>query len=294
MGFASKKSSSSSPSSNSTQVTDWDFYNWCIDFETAIQTFSAISVFCFLLGLPACLWVLHELFQRKKQRSTSDIFMLCLTVIDLAFTIQMPISVCNLIQWHIVELQYILVFIYSFCLIGRPLFMACICLDCYIAVVHPIVYKISKMLTIVKKALTLTTCFLMATGGLLMCIVTRLITTPFLAIPLVVALPVITFCDISILLALRKPDPTGNNNIHPQKKQALHTIFNSFIMTCVVYLPPTIIFSFGSLFSLTNIEHFCFLSTCGLCFSTVGCVIMPVLYLFNVGKLDTFRNWFNR
>ncbi|XP_053097904.1 lysophosphatidic acid receptor 6-like [Pangasianodon hypophthalmus] len=281
-------------SSNSTQAGDWNYYNWCTDYPTAPVIWSAVSGICFLLGFPASLWVLHELLQRQRQRFTSDIFMLSLAVIDLTFTAHIPFCVCNFMIWHIKELQNIFLVIYSFSLNSRPLFMACICWDCYVAVVYPIVYKTSKNLIGVKKAITITICFSAAVCGLVVCNVIWLITTPLMAIPLIMALPVIAFCDISILLALRKPDPTGKNNIHPQKKQALQTISNSFIMTFVVYLPPLIVFLFGKLMLLGETETFCCSAPYGFSFSTAGCFIMPVLYLVNVGKLDTVKNWWKK
>ncbi|XP_053097844.1 lysophosphatidic acid receptor 6-like [Pangasianodon hypophthalmus] len=295
MGSANEKSSSSSSSSssfsNSTQAID---NNWCTDYPTAMVISSAISGSCFLLGFPVSLWVLHELLQRQRQRSTSDVFMLSLAVIDLIFTAHIPFSVCNFAIWQSKELHFILQIIYSLSFNGRPLFMACTCLDCYVAVVYPIVYKTSKKLAAIKKAIAITIFFTILGCGLIMLTLKRLITASFIAISLIMVLPVIAFCDISILRALTKPDPTGKSKIHPQKKQALHTISNSFIMTFVVYLPPAIIFSFGNLMPLRDIERFCFLTTYGICFSTVGCVIMPVLYLISVGKLDTFKNWWNR
>ncbi|XP_053097921.1 lysophosphatidic acid receptor 4-like [Pangasianodon hypophthalmus] len=281
-------------SSNSTQAGDWNYYNWCTDYPTAPVIWSVISGICFLLGFPASLWVLHELLQRQRQRSTSDVFMLSLAVIDLTFTAHIPFGVCNFMIWQIKELEVLLTFIYSLSISGRPLFMACICWDCYVAVVYPIVYKTSKNLIGVKKAITITICFTTVVAGLVACTITWLITTPFIASPLIVALPVISFCDISILQALKKTDPTGKNNIHPQKKQALHTITNSFIMTFIVYLPPAIIFSFGKLIPLTEIERYCCLDFYGFCFNMAGCVIMPVLYLVTVGKLDTFKNWWKK
>ncbi|XP_047667570.1 lysophosphatidic acid receptor 6-like [Tachysurus fulvidraco] len=283
---------SASLSLNSTYGTD--FYDWCTEYPTVPLIWSTVASLCFLLGFPASLWVLHDLVQKQRQKSTSDFFMLSLSVIDLTFTAQLPFIVCNFLLWHNQEFQIILVLIYSLSLTGRPLFMACICWDCYVAVVYPITYKTSKKLIVVKKTLTITIYCITAVAGLTVCNLPWLITTPYIASPFMLALPVITFCDISIYQALRKPDPSGNNRIHPQKKQALHTISASFIMTSVVYIPPTIIFSLGKLLSLGETEIFCCISPCAFSFTTAGCVIMPILYLRSVGKLDTLKKWWKK
>ncbi|KAI5624118.1 G-protein coupled receptor 35-like, partial [Silurus asotus] len=274
----------SSPS-NGTQNSDWNYYEWCTRYSTALVIWSTVSAFCFLLGFPASLWVLHELIQRQRQRSTSDVLMLSLAGVDLLFTAQIPICVFNFMIWHVRFLQSALIFVYSFNFIGRPLFLGGICWDCYVAVVHPIVYKTSKKVVVVKKVITMVVFCIMSMFGLLVCQMPRLITTPLMATPLMVVLPVIAFCDISILLALRKPDPTGKNEIHPQKKQALHTIFNSLIMTFIIYLPPMLIFSLGN-WLFGEMETYCCSALYGFTFSTIGCVIIPVRYLISVGKLD--------
>lgn len=113
--------------------------------------------------------------------------------------------------WKVKGLQFILDIINYFSVIVRPLFMACICSDCYVAVVHPIVYKTSKNLIVTKKAIVMVIFFIVTDFGFLT-------GTPFTAIPLIMALPVITFCNISILQALRKPDPTGKINMHAHEE----------------------------------------------------------------------------
>ncbi|XP_053350367.1 lysophosphatidic acid receptor 4-like [Clarias gariepinus] len=276
---------------SSTQAMSWNYYNWCAGYPTGPVIWSAGAVICFVLGLPASLWVLHELIQKQRQRSTSDIFTLSLTVIDLTFTAHLLLSVCNFMIWHNRILEIVLDFIYCLSFIGRPLFMACICWDCYVAVVYPIVYKTSKKLIVVKKAITIILCLSLVVAGFASSTIQWITTTPFFAIPLIVAMPVILFCDISILRALRKPDLTGKSKIHPQKKQALHTISNSLIMTFIVYIPPVIMFSFGSLISLTEEVRYCCLNMAGFCFSMAGSVIMPLLYLDSVRKLKTFKDW---
>ncbi|KAI5624116.1 hydroxycarboxylic acid receptor 2-like, partial [Silurus asotus] len=264
---------------NSTQETDFSYYNWCAGYPTAPAIWTAVSLICFLLGFPASLLVLHEILQRQRQRSSSDVFMVALAVLDLIFTAQIPINVCNFMLWHIKDLELLTDFLYSLNLLGRPLFMACICWDCYVAVVYPIVYKTSQTLVVVKKAITVVILLAVGVCASALCVTTWLISTAFTVFPLTVALPIIAFCDFSILQTLKKTDPSGNNNIHPQKKRALQTIFNSLIMTFVVYLPPVVIFSFEQLIPLTETEIYCCLDFLGFCFNTAGCVIMPLLHL---------------
>lgn len=292
-GTSAVNESSSSPPPSAV-VVDGSYYSWCADYSTAIRIFCAVTMICFLLGFPVNAWVLYELLQRQRQKSTRDFIMLFLAVTNLAFMVQIPLCVCNFMLWHIEMLQMLITCIYHASVNSRPLFMACLCWDVYVAVVHPIAYRTSKRRLFIQKVIAIAICFSMIGFGLMTCTMTWLITTPFIAVPMMVALPVVTFCDVSTLLALRKPDPTGKIQIHPQKKQAHHNVLSSFIMTFVVYLPPTVIFLFMNLMPLGETERFCCVVPYGFCFSTAGCVIMPVLHLISLGKIDTLKNFCNK
>lgn len=288
MGCLNKNSSSSlSSSPNSTQAMDWNYYNWCTDYHNTFVIFSAISVVCFLFGFPVNLWIVQHNLQRKKQKGPIPV--LSLSVINLTFLAQIPFCLCNFLQWHIRELQIFFLFICSINVNSKPLIAAFICWHRYVAVVHPIVYKTSKKLHVVRKAMIITICFIIVGCGLVEATLTWL-STPFFAIPLIVSLPVIIFCNISVIFTLRKPDPTGKINIYPQKKQALQTIFISFIILFVVYLPTFSISVFGQLMVFSEPELFCGLDCSSLCFSTAVCAIIPYLYLVKVSKLDILMN----
>lgn len=249
---------------------------------------------CFILGTPASLMVLRELFRRHRQGTSSDFFMLNLHVTDLIFTFMLLPAVCNITVLKNPTLYSFISFIHSFPMCGRPLLMACICGDCYFAVVHPIMYKTSKNANLIRKAVTLMVWFFVFCFGVLLCTVQSMYTSSLISAPLVLALPVITSCDISMLYSLRKPDPSGNKNIHPRKRQALDTIFNSMVMTFIAYVPPVIIFLCAEVLPLSREMFFCNLSIFGICFYVVGCVTMPLLYLYSIGKMDYFKSCFQK
>ncbi|XP_036446525.1 lysophosphatidic acid receptor 6-like [Colossoma macropomum] len=281
-----------SPSSNSTQ--DFNHFLQCTERPTGPLFWSLFCSISFLLGFSASLIVLWELLQRCRHGAFNDIFMLNLSFIDLTFTVTLLPSVCNYMLLHIIQVSQTSAFLQGLPLCGRPLFMACICGDCYFAVVHPIVYKTSKNVNMIRKIASVTVWLITTCFGSFLIILNEPFTTPLISAPLILALPVITFCDISVLRALRKPDPSGNSNIHPQKKRALHIIINSFIMTFTVYLPPAIFFSFAEILPMTKTDYFCTLTFYGMCFWIAGCVIMPALYLDTLGKMDLFKAWLRR
>lgn len=262
----------------------------CTAQLTMIRIWIWFCCICFILGIPVSLMVLRELFWRHRQGACNDFFMLSLCFTDLIFTAQLPLAVCNIMVLRNLSLYSFIGFIHCLPMCGRPLLMACICGDCYFAVVHPIMYKTHKNASLIRKAVTLMVWLIIFCFGALLCSVEKIYTSSLISAPLAVALPVIALCDISILYALRKPDPSGNKNIHPQKKQALDTIFSSLVMTFISYLPPAIIFPIAELLPISKDTIFCNVSFIGICFYAVGCVTMPLLHLYSVGKMDYFKS----
>lgn len=262
----------------------------CTEQYLAVRLWVWCGCAGFVLGMPACLVVLRELFQRHQQRTCNDFLMWNLYVIDLIFTAMLPLAVYNAMVVKIRRIYSFISFIYSFPICGRPLLMACICVDCYFAVLHPVMYKMSKNASVVRKAVTLMVWCVIFSFGVVLSTVKSIYTSSLISAPLIVALPVITFCNVSVLCALRKPDPSGNKNMHPQKRQALYTIFSSLTMTFVAYLPPAMIFILAEVSQISKEAFLCHVSYIGISFFTVGCVAMPLLYLFSVGKLDYFKS----
>lgn len=263
----------------------------CTIQDLAVRVWLWCCSVCVILGIPACLVVLRELFQRHRQGSCNNSFMLNLYTIDLIFTAMLPLAVCNVFVVKNITIFYFISYVYCLPICGRPLLMACICADCYFAVVYPLMYKTNKNVSVIRKAVTFVVWCVIICYGALLYAVQSIFTSTLISAPLTIALPVITFCDVSILHALQKPDPSGKKNIHRKKRQALYTIFSSLALTFIAYLPPAIIFTLADVLQLSQTTFFCNFSFIGLSFYTVGCVTMPLLHLNNLGKIVYFKWW---
>ena len=270
---------------NSTNSMEIDYFTICSDMYEGVVFWACSSVVLSLFGFPACVTVLWELFQKHRRgtpTTPNDVFMLNLTVMDSVFLGFMPTSVCNYLFWHNRTFETFLNFLYSLSLSGRPLFMTCICLDCYLAVVHPIMYRARKGLTsrvlmcVVVWAVTLAygTAFILIDG---------LYYQPIALWPQLITLPTIGFCDFFILRALKSSDPAGRD-LHPQKKKALQIIINSLVMTVITYLPPLLAMSLQKCIPIR--EFICRVIFPMFILISAGSAIMPVLYLSNLRKLD--------
>lgn len=116
----------------------------------------------------------------------NDFYMLNLHFIGLIFTAMLFPVVCNMM----VQSKFGS-FMHCLPVCGRPLLMACICRDCYFAVVHPITYKTSKSANMIRKVIGLMVWMIVFVFRSLLCIVKSVYISSLISAPLAIALPVI-------------------------------------------------------------------------------------------------------
>ncbi|KAL2078718.1 hypothetical protein ACEWY4_026403 [Coilia grayii] len=280
----------SSSISNITNTTDYNFDYFCTYKPVGNLVWGAVCMLCAVIGLPASIWLLWGLWKKGCAGMSKDVYMLNLTFMDLIFNIFNIPGVLNYFVWRDTEVANTVDVLYWFNLSGRPLFMACICVDCYIAVVHPIPYMRMK-----HKRYRLVACASVWSFtliyGLWFVLGAQRRPLSFLVFPYVLSLPVIAFCDVAIVRALRRPDPSGRTDVHPQKQRALQTITNSLVMTLVSYLPPLVVFGFSPLMPLSIQSMWCNVIAPVLIAPLLGSTLLPLLYLQNLGYLKRCRNY---
>ena len=281
-----------SVSSNTTSITnsteDNDYY--CTEMPVGPWIWGGFSVPCACVGVPASAWLLWVLVQRQRSGLSNDVYMLNLTVMDLMFNVFTIPCVLNYLVWRADLYSIIADILSGFNLFGRPLFMAWVCVDCYTAVVHPITYMKMK-----RSRYRLVACAAVWSFTLLYAVMgfinRQLFTTSSSVFPFLLAFPAIVFCDVAILRALRKPDPSGRSDVHPQKQRALQTITNSLIISVVCYLNPLVVYAFLNLIPMGEQEKLCVIVTPILITPMMGSVILPLLFLGNLGKLKGVKQW---
>lgn len=246
----------------------------------------------FLIAFPGAAVVLLDMFDKIRKRTPltpSDIFTLNIIIMDAIYLLLLQPQLYVSVHQENRALHAFVNFLHSFNWCGRPLFLTCVCLECYVAVIHPVAYRArkgstSRFLIIVSNwVVTLMYGFYLAWTQLNTCNLTPV------AI-LIVTLPVIVFCDISILSALKKSGPTGRS-ADPHKRRAQQVISSSCIITVISYLPPIISWS---MFQLQPFKEHkfdpCDISVPSLCISTAGNAVSVVLHVVNTGKLDRLKS----
>ncbi|XP_030611106.1 proteinase-activated receptor 3-like [Archocentrus centrarchus] len=259
----------------------------CGNMIAGVLVWMSFGTLFSLIGCPACVAVLWELFRRHRAGTSitpHDVFMINLTVMDMIFLFFVPFGMLNFLLWQDMLFQKFTNFLYTLSLAGRPLLTACICLDCYLAVVHPITYSTKKSLTprVLMAAAVWTATMVQ---GVMSIINAELTHDPWAIFLSIMALPIIVICDASILWTLKK-SYLGGRDLHPRKKKAVQIITNSLVMTITSHVPPVLVFIFGPFIIKDEKEYECFLAVPALITPIAGSAIMPLLYLGNLGRLN--------
>ncbi|XP_072447665.1 lysophosphatidic acid receptor 6-like [Chiloscyllium punctatum] len=255
MGINSTGSANLTNNTNPCQVS--------ADFQYVL--FPVVYSLVFVFGTVSNLCVLWYLFRKKGEFTPSDIFMINLAVIDLIFTILLPFKII----YHTLENNWIfgevackitgsLFFANMY---GSTLFLTCICVDRYIAVVHPI-----RSLWLRKTRYRVVTCcliwLLLASILLYLCLGGPL-TSQFpngntaclenfnakswgrriSRISIVAAIigffiPLVVIIVCYPLIAKKLLEPTaGKESVHTVKRKALRTVLVVLVVFLICFVP---------------------------------------------------------
>lgn len=267
----------------------WEEYNFnlCVGNEAPQYIWASCSMLFFAFGFPAAVATSWYFF--KKHRSGTPLtpnclFMLNITAMDTVFLSVLPFGMINHFTFQVWEVEAFWNACYGLSTCGRPLLMACVCLDCYLAVVHPILFHKTKSLT-PRIVMVLVVWILTIATGIIYFLYFKLFFSVFPIVFFMLTIVIIGICDSLILYTLNTSDG-GRKNIHPQKKRAIHTLTNSLVVVVISYLPPVLLYVIG-LFTITdNTLFMCMIGFPTATTSTLGSAVMPILALHNLGKIN--------
>lgn len=249
-------------------------YQGCRDMPAVLIWYLGLQFTNMLLGIPANLMVLWLIHKSKGDSSTSDIFILHLAVLDVLFCLIPPLELANIVFLTTSSTWYILRFFYGI-KDSSPLFLSCICLDRYVAVVHPITFTKLKdrqhraILACVVWLITLAYAAAKCVGNILN--FEKVFTAMILA-----AFAFMVFCNIAILWALRQSGP-GRDEMHPLKKRAFKMVLIILAIIVFNYFPSVALFPFQEYFS-PNVFR-CYVHYIAFGLMDFSSSIQPMLYL---------------
>lgn len=235
-----------------------------------------------LVGIPANILVIAVLIRNRKEPSTSDIFLGCLAFMDAYFSAIPPIILVNLYHWQSKAVWTAIKFSYGVKDTSGPLFLSCICLDRFIAVLFPILFgqlkhiKYRLSLSVLVFCLTFAYSAAKAVGGLPN--FEKVFTGEILA-----TFTWMVVCNGSILWALKRSRGAGKDEMHPMKKKAFKMVLSILCIIVFNYLPPVALFPFEDVYTPDVFR--CYVQPVGFAFLNISSTIQPLVYLSRLEKV---------
>ncbi|KAM8743403.1 proteinase-activated receptor 3 [Acanthopagrus schlegelii] len=255
-------------------VAEQTVYERCKDMPTVLIWYLGLQFINMFLGIPANLMVLWLIHKNKGDSSTSDIFILHLAVLDVLFCLIPPLELANIVFLTTSSTWYVLRFFYGM-KDSSPLFLSCICLDRYMAVVHPITFTELKdrqhraVLAFIVWLITLAYAAAKCVGNIVN--FEKVFTGMILA-----AFIFMVYCNIAILWVLRQSGP-GRDEMHPVKKRAFKMVLIILAIIVFNYFPPVALFPFQHYFSPD--VFVCYIHYVAFGLMDFSSSIQPMLYL---------------
>nr|XP_009300337.1 hydroxycarboxylic acid receptor 2-like [Danio rerio]XP_017211891.1 hydroxycarboxylic acid receptor 2-like [Danio rerio] len=247
----------------------------CAEMPAALLFYLVLQFINMFLGVPANLMVLWLILRNRRDSSSSNIFMVQLAVLDAGFCLIPPLELVNIVYWSSSHMWFVLRFFYGV-KDASPLFLSCICLDRYAAVLHPVTFSALQdrhhrsVCAAVVWVITLLYAAAKCAGNI-----------PnfekVFTVMILVVFAFMLFCNGSILWALRRSAP-GRDHRHPVKKKAFRTVLLILVITVFNYFPPVALFPFQEYFP--PLVFHCCVHYIAFGFMDISSSIQPALYLW--------------
>ncbi|KAM9363769.1 G-protein coupled receptor 4-like [Symphorus nematophorus] len=241
-----------------------------------------VKVFNLAVGTPCNVLVIWQIASKKSDASTSDIFIFNLAILDAYFCLMTPIEMVNRLLLDDGQIWYAQRFAYGIKDVA-PLFLVCICLDRYIAVVHPVLFtgirdnKIRIGISVVVWGLILA-------YGLTKCTLGVMSVNEVFSGVILFSFTVMVFCNISVIWVLRR-SVVGKEEMHPVKKKAFKMVLIILAIIVANYLPPVALMPFVSYYSFVQFR--CQISISVFSIMDLSCSIEPLLYITKMERGDS-------
>ncbi|KAA0713482.1 P2Y purinoceptor 1 [Triplophysa tibetana] len=252
----------------------WYQFDACAVAPYGFVFYFGVKVLNLAVGFPTNALVIWQIIKKKSEGSTSDIFIFNLSILDAYFCLMTPVDMVNRLYlnnenvWHFQRFAYGLKDM-------APLFLTCICLDRYVAVVHPIVFtgirdkRIRIGVSVFVWALILPVALTKSILGVLS-------TNEVFSGVILSAFFLMVFCNLSIIWVLRK-SVAGKETMNPVKKKAFKMVIIVLAIIVVNYLPPVALMPFASTYTFVDLR--CKISISVFAIMDLSCTLEPLLYV---------------
>ncbi len=236
----------------------------------------------FLFGLPTHSYVLWLIIRGSGSGFVSEFFILNLSVCEICNCLQSLICIFDIL----ISLKHFASFLSGLAITGCPLFQCLICVERYLAVVHPVIFLKYKPLR--YRVICCTLAWIITLGSCVCSMFTFdlfYVYTYLYSLQYLLFISFQLFCLVAVLKALKQTGPgergreRGEEN--HMKRRAFYLILITTASMTIIYVPYTI-----SGFCLILTQHyvkelFYFSIICNV----LAGFVQPFLYLHRLGKL---------
>ncbi|XP_039545559.1 chemokine XC receptor 1-like [Pimephales promelas] len=252
--------------------------------------FVEILEFCiysssFGFGLPTHSYVIWLIITGAGSGVASEFFILNLSISEIGFCVNCLTFVLSV--WFSFIMKFKL-FLAGLITTGRPLFQCLMCVECYLAVVHPVAFLKYKPLR--YRVICCTVAWIIILGSCLRCMFRS--TDPhntvhmwFLSVQYLLFFFIQLFCLVAVLRALKQSGPGERGRERQEenhmKRRAFHLILITTVTITITYVPNSIAGFFTIARKKLNNAYW----LPGLVCYVLSGFVQPVLYLHRTGKL---------
>lgn len=250
-----------------------------------------VKLVCAILGTVAHLWCFRFYLCGTVSKFTSThVFFLNHNIVEFMYCLQCVPEILNLFVFGNTLLYKVLFFFFGLSWIGRPLLQTCICIELYLAVLHPLTFL--KYKDIKYRIVVVAASWFVAFGYGLYTINLQTFPDPFFTFVFFTALTVISFCCVSVLYALKQSHKRVNNQTsryvgNRQTRNVFSTILSALLIILLTYFPQVLL-SFLIIIDIDQKLFWCDIIPFISSLNSWSVMITPLLKIYKDGHLKFF------
>lgn len=247
-----------------------------------------VSFLCFIVGLPVhcwCLWV-----YLRGNINVNLVFPLNITLLELLFCIQSIVDLID-VKFPSTIGYKIANFLIGVSWTARPIIQACMCIEQYLAVLRPVMFR--KYKSIHRRIVFAAATWLIAVGNSLRLIFIEInyFRDHVLFVCFCIVVIVVSFCCISVLYALKSSGPgrcnktdKGRASKNQQKRRAFKKISHILVSILICYVPLVVAY-FMSMSNIKKHLYMCEAAPLLLSFPMIAILFSPIVRMYNENNL---------
>ncbi|XP_067280762.1 chemokine XC receptor 1-like [Pseudorasbora parva] len=247
----------------------------------------AYSIHLFF-SLPTHSYIIWLIITGAGSGVASEFFILNLSVCEIGICLNCLVSILSI---SISSLSFLMLFLQGLILTGRPLFQCLMCVERYLAVVHPVTFLKFKSLRYRAICCAVVWIIILGTCFFSLCITisqNTIVTVWFFSTTFLLFFSIQLFCLVAVLRALKQSGPGERGREREEGNHIKRRAFNIILITTVsmtfIYVPYS---TTGFYIIVTQHNNPAYWTPGFVCYVLAG-FVQPVLYLHRTGKLPAF------